>query len=112
MRNGLRQICAQPISHSINPDISIAHPLYCSERVAQANGRELLELPIAQVVVVGIGIVESRIEEDVGRDVLRHLQLERVLPLNLSTLVRSKSPEAALLVIVRTYRKVRWRCTP
>ena len=43
-----------------------------------------------------VAIVEAGIEEDVGGDVLRHLQLEGVLPLHLAAVVGGEAPEAAL----------------
>ena len=66
------------------------------ERIGESDGRVLLKLEVAEVVVIYVAVVETRIEEDIGRNVLRNLQLERILPLHLSTVIRGEAPQAAL----------------
>ena len=44
------------------------------EIVGESQRRVFLELPIAEVVIPNIGVVEAREEEEIGGDVLRHAQ--------------------------------------
>lgn len=74
--------------------ISQIRPICDSELIGKAQRAILLELEIAHIIVAGVRVVEARIEEDVGRDILRHLQLELILPLHQRTVVRRVGIEA------------------
>lgn len=52
-----------------------------SERIVKPQRAVFLELEVAHVVITRAGVVEAGIEEQVGRDVLRHLQRNQVFPL-------------------------------
>ena len=68
----------------------------CSERVAEAERGELLELPVAMMVVAAHTVVETRIDEKLGANPLAELEGEGVLPLQLGTLEGGVSVHAGL----------------
>ena len=69
---------------------------YVLKAIRQSDRAPLLQLEIAHILVARIAVVESWIEEQVGRDILRHLQLKLVFPLHLSLMVGSIGIKARL----------------